>query len=301
MQAIKRRKPLVAVLMSLVLPGFGQLYNGEVNKAIWLFIVFAFVSVPGLALAALYLPGRMMAAMLLLGLAATIAIWVYGMFDAWSQAKRKQDYVPERWQTGSMYALVLIVGNVFALPALTTYVRAHFFESFRIPSVSMEPSVLRGDFVTADKRYNCHLCRQGIERGDIAVFVFPNDRSQWYIKRVIALPGDRVRIRGRSVEVNGQALAPSGATTGAAEVTERSPDGREWHVRWDRPPRDFGNVDLVVPPGEVFVLGDNRSNSSDSRNFGTVPMRDVVGRARHVWFSYGPDGIRWSRLGKRLE
>lgn len=301
MQVNKPRKPIVALLMSLVLPGFGQLYNGEINKALWLFIAFAFISVPALAMLATYLPGLLMVLTLFLTQAAAIALWIYGMVDAWRRARSKPDYVPEPWQRSGMYALVLILGNVFILPVMTTYVRAHYFESFRIPSVSMEPSVLRGDFITADKRYNCHGCKNRIERGDIAIFTYPNDRATWNIKRIVALPGDRVQIHGHIVEINGQSLAPPATDAHATDITEKSPAGREWRVHWDPNLPSRGDVDLVVPPGKVFVLGDNRSNSRDSRNFGTVSMQDVVGRARQVWFSYGPHGIRWSRLGARLQ
>jgi len=300
MQTVKPRKPLLALLMSLVLPGFGQIYNGEVNKGVWLIIGLAFVSVPGLAFLALYVPGRLMIVMLLAAVLAALAIWVYAMADAWHQSKRKQDYVPERWQTSGFYALVLIAGNLVALPVLGGYVRAHFVESFRIPSTSMEPSVLRGDFLFADKRYNCRGCKGRIARGDIAVFTYPNDRTQLNIKRIIALPGDHVRIEGRTVEVNERELGPPGVDAVAGDITETSADGREWRVQWEELAGD-PVIDLVVPPGEVFVLGDNRSFSRDSRHVGTVPMQDVVGRARQVWFSRGPDGIRWGRLGKTLE
>ena len=78
-------------------------------------------------------------------------------------------------------------------------------------------------------------------------------------------------------------------------VTERE-DNRQWQVRWSAPNRT--ETEITVPPGQVFVLGDNRSHSYDSQQFGTVPMRDVVGKARQVWFSWGKHGIRWNRLGQ---
>jgi len=301
MQANKRRKPIVALLMSAVLPGFGQLYNGEVNKAIWLFVAVVFVNLPWLAFVLLAFPGASLVPMLLLTLLAMIGLWVYGMVDALRQARLRPDYVPGGWQTGGAYALVFIVCNLVTLPALTLYIRAHLVESFRIPSVSMEPSVLRGDFLTADKRYACLACKYRIEQGDVAVFANPNDRTVLFIKRIVALPGDRVQIQGTEVRVNGDLLGPAGADPAAVAVTERGRDGREWRVRWDPTRPNFNNVDVVVPPGEVFVLGDNRSHSVDSREFGTVPMQDVVGRARQVWFSAGEGGIRWRRLGLRIE
>jgi signal peptidase I len=301
MQNLRPRKPIVALLMSAVLPGFGQLYNGQVEKAIWLFIAVAFLNIPWLAFLLLAFPGRLLVPMLLLTLVAVLGLWIYGMRDARRQARLRQEYVPERWQIGGLYLLVFILCNLVALPTLTIYARAHLVESFRIPSSSMEPSLLPGDFLTADKRYNCPSCKYRIVRGDVAIFVNPNDRTLLFIKRIIALPGDRVQISGSQVSVNGQALRVSAAETEGNGFTERSPEGREWRIRADpnRPLMD--EIDLVVPPGEVFVLGDNRSNSRDSRHFGTVPMLDVVGRARQIWFSWGADGVRWSRLGLNVK
>jgi signal peptidase I len=301
MQTVKPRLPLFALGMSMVLPGFGQLYNGEVNKAIWLFLGFAFLSIPGVARVALYLPGGLMMPALLLGLAATLSLWVYGMIDAWRQARVRREYVPAGWQVSGTYLLVLILCNVIALPLLIGYVRAHQVESFRIPSASMEPGVLKGDILFADKRYNCGGCKGRIRRGDIAIFTYPDDRTLKYMKRIIALAGDRVQVNGQDVRVNGKPLStPAGAVPAVGETIE-SEDGRRWHVRWGAPRQGLPDIDLVVPPGAVFVLGDNRSASTDSRVFGTVPMQDVVGRARQVWFSRGPDGIRWRRLGLLLE
>lgn len=302
MQDAKPRKPIVALLMSAVLPGFGQLYNGEVNRAIWFFLVFTFLNVPWLVLVSLYLPGVLLVPLLVLTFVAGMAVWVFGMNDAWQHAKESRDYVPERWQTSGLYALVFIVCNVAALPLLTVFIRADFVEPFRIPTSSMEPSVLAGDFLFADKRYNCPGCKYRIERGDVAVFAEPNDRTRLSIKRIIALPGDRVRVENRTVTVNGETLSEPVPVTasGNIEVMERSANGRQWTVQWG-PDRFTRDVDLTVPPGEVFVLGDNRSFSRDSREMGTVNMEDVVGRARQVWFSLGREGVRWDRLGEQVE
>jgi signal peptidase I len=298
MQEIKRRKPIAAALMSAVLPGFGQLYNGEVNRGIWLFIAFALLNVPWLAVLALYFPGRWLVPVLLLTFLASVCIWIFGIVDAWRHAAARQDYVPGRWQTSGLYALVFIVLNLVALPALTIHIRENYFEPFRIPAASMEPSVLRGDFLVADKRYNCPGCKHRIEPGDVAIMAMPNDRTRLFIKRVIALPGDRVTIEGRTVSVNGRPLSAGAADAGAAEFIERSLNGREWVVQWGSAGALGPRIDLTVPPGEVFVLGDNRGNSRDSRQQGTVPLEDVIGRARQIWFSYGPEGVRWRRLGQ---
>lgn len=300
MQTIKPRKPFIALGMSLVLPGFGQLYNGEVNKAIWLFLAYAFLTLPGVALVALYLPNGWMMPALLLSLVATLSLWLYGMADAWRQAGRRQDYVREPWQSRGMYMLVLIVCGALALPLLLDYVRSHQVQSFRIPSASMEPNVMMGDILFADKRYNCPGCKYRIERGDIAIFTYPNDRTVEYIKRIVALPGDRVQIKGTDVRINGYSLSNPAAANDVGIETVESIDNHRWHVLWSAG-WALPETDIVVPPGQVFVLGDNRAASTDSRKFGTVPMSDVVGRARQVWFSSGPEGVRWQRFGWLLE
>ena len=289
---LRPRKPFVAMLMSLVLPGYGQLYNGQVNKAIWLFLTFALVSVPGIAALALYLPAVMTVPTLLLSALAVVALWLFGMTDAWRQASVQQNYIPGAWQISGAYGLVFFLCNGLALPLLIDYVRTYQVEPFRIPSGSMAPAVLQGDLLFADKRYN----RAGwaglpgghtsaIARGDIAIFTYPNDRTLKYIKRIIALPGDRVTIRSGEVQVNDVVLAPSSPSPSTQGSDKQA----------------MTELDITVAAGQVFVMGDNRSNSKDSRDFGSVPMQDVVGKARQVWLSIGPDGVRWQRLGKVLE
>ena len=194
-QAMAPRSPLVAALASLVLPGFGQFYNGDLNRAIWLFLSFAMLCIPAIGVIALYLPDAMMLPTLLLGLLAALGVWAYAVWDAWRGARLHVGGPARAWQQSGVYALVFVLCDLLALPLLTLYVREHQVEPFYIPSTSMEPSVRRGDRIWADKRYNCPGCKQGVHRGDIAVFAYPNDRSVRYIKRVIGLPGDQISSR----------------------------------------------------------------------------------------------------------
>jgi len=275
---------VVPLLLSLACPGLGQVHNGEIDKALWLFLAFTGLTVPGIAVIALHLPDVLMLPVLGLGLLAALGTWIWGMVDAFHRARPSTHSV-------AVYLGLLVLGDLVALPAGIGWVRAHQVESFRIPSASMEPSVLRGDVLFADKRYNHPGGGAAIRRGDLGIFTYPNDRSLTYIKRIVALPGDHVQIQDRVVRLNDQALSDPGGTT-------ETVDGQTWEVRW--PTDDTTTVDLVVPPGQVYVLGDNRGESHDSRLFGTVPMGDVVGRARQIWFSKGEDGIRWGRMGRVL-
>lgn len=250
-EAISPRQPWRAALMSLVLPGLGQLYNGEVNRAIWLFLGFALLSVPGLVMAALWLPAWATVPALALSLLASLGLWCLSVVQAWQRAGSLTDWRPRSWQLSGVYLILLLLCDGVVLPQLIAQVRATQVEPFKIPSDSMMPTLLRGDFLFADKRYN-RPGTEAVQRGDIAIFVYPNDRTRYYVKRIVGLPGERIEAGGQT---------------------------------------------LTVPPGQVFVLGDNPNSSKDSRQFGTVPLPDVIGRVRQIWFSWGDGGVRWSRLG----
>lgn len=292
MSIVPRRRGL-ALGLSALLPGLGQLYNGELNKGVILFLAFAFVTTPLVVLGALLLPPVLTMFTLLLSVGSALGLYGYGLWDAWRTAGRLAEYHPREWQQPGVYAALLLFAYLVVLGGMTAEVRSHLLESFRIPSDSMAPNVLRGDVLFADKRVNCPGCKHRLRRGDIAVFVYPNDRTLLYIKRIIGLPGDRVHIDGRALYVNGELMEVS-ATAG--QVVERADIGR-YTVNW--PQSAPAKVDLRVPPGQVYVLGDNRAAAKDSRVFGTVPLMDVVGIARQVWLSY-EHGVRWGRLGKVL-
>ena len=201
--------------------------------------------------------------------------------------------------------------------AIALVLRVALFEPFTIPSDSMEPGLRTGDYIVVSKwdyGWSRHsiplgpplfsgrvLAAKGPQRGDVVVFKLPRDPRETWIKRVIGLPGDRVRLAGGVVFVNGRPIRQSdGGVTrdpGAPEVTvqrkiEHRPDGRPY-VTFDRGPFHDGDdtdVDLV-PEGCYLMMGDNRDNSLDGRwpgsvGVGYVPAENIVGRARVVLLSW---------------
>ena len=152
----------------------------------------------------------------------------------------------------------------------------------------------------ADKRYNCPGCKTKVQRGDIAIFVYPNDRNQYFIKRIIGLPGEKIKISGTTIYINDKPLTLlQQPLKQGVQVTET--DGkRSWNVVWSKPNLALPQTEMIIPSGHMFALGDNRSASHDSRFYGAVPLADVIGKARFVWLSVKGNTIRWERMGHLL-
>jgi signal peptidase I len=165
----------------------------------------------------------------------------------------------------------------------------------------MEPTLLPGDRVFVDKtafglRFPFTMsvlgARQAPERGDVVVFDSPRDGTR-LIKRVVALPGDRVALRAGALTVNGEELS-SELEPGVERLGDRT-------VRLDL--RRGGGRDIpptIVPPGHVLVLGDSRGNSRDSRHFGFIPMSSLYARAVAIYYRSG-DGVVWLPLSSALD
>ena len=166
--------------------------------------------------------------------------------------------------------------------ALTLFLRAFVIQAFRIPSESMVPTLLKGDFLFVNKfEYGpklpfTHVRLPGLRpprRGDVIVFQYPRNPSQDFIKLCVAVGGQTVEIHNKQVIVDGDTLREPYVIHGDQSIR---PPGFE--------PRDnFGP--RTIPPGELFMMGDNRDNSNDSRFWGTVKMDLVKGRAMFIYFS----------------
>jgi signal peptidase I len=304
------RRPLVASVASLLLPGLGQIYNGEVARGAVLLLSLALL-LPSAAWLAVHGPRPTLLLLILAGMLGTGAIYIYSVKAAYRSAARLRDsFVPGPWNRGAVYLAVFLFGHVFVLGPAAHVTKTSLIETFKVPSASMLPGIMPGDRFFADKRVG-HPGGPKIRRGDIAVFIYPNDRTTMFVKRIIGLPGDKVDIDGSRVTVNGVELvreelhdlgdASANRLLADHVAFRESGDGIRYAVLW-RKDGQHAPLSLAVPNGQVFVLGDNRDASHDSRHFGVLPIADVMGVARQVWLSIDEHKrIRFGRTGLLLD
>ncbi|MBN3818398.1 signal peptidase I [Paraburkholderia sp. Se-20369] len=230
-----------------------------------------------------------------------------------TRSKLRDDKLRQPWwleYTASFFPVILAV----------FVVRSFIVEPFKIPSGSMVPTLLVGDFILVNKfDYGLRMpitntkITQGrsLERGDVVVFRYPKDESVDYIKRVIGLPGDTVAYQDKQLTINGKPVPETPLADffdderqNYAKQFEESLDGRKNAIlnnpavppfvmgAYDYPYRDnctynSRGVICKVPAGHYFMMGDNRDNSADSRYWGFVPDKNIVGRAFFIWMNFG--------------
>lgn len=217
------------------------------------------------------------------------------------------------------------------------FVRSFFFEPFHIPSSSMKPTLLIGDYIFVAKysygysRYSFpfgfnffagRIWKSEPKRGDVAVFRLPSDPSINYVKRLIGLPGDKIQMRDGVLFINDEEVKKSadekffdedsGIQIEIAKFLETLPSGRSFNtLDQSRTPQDNTGI-YEVPQNHYFMMGDNRDNSQDSRflsHVGFVPEENLVGRATIIFFSNSkptwqfwnwPNSIRFNRIFNKI-
>lgn len=276
-------RPWVAVLLSLACTGLGHLYAGAERRGLAFFLL-SLLFVPAAALAAVLPASTGALALLVVALLLAAATSLIALMDAARVARRARTTTVTRvlWRPG-LVALFLTVSLAFPLGAAVV-LRTWCLEAFKVASGSMEPSFPGGDRILVDKRaYVTGAAR----RGDVVVFRRPTDGGRAFIKRVIGLPGDRIEISGGQVLVNGRPLPLTPAPDVGPDAFWEG-EGRERHLVRNDPaaapvPRPLPDMPpTLLGPDQVFVLGDHRGSSLDSRTFGPVPLENVVGPATYV-------------------
>jgi len=225
--------------------------------------------------------------------------------------------------------------------AVAFFIRSFIIEAFKIPSSSMVPTLMVGDHIFVNKfvyGLRVPFTKKRIvvfrlpERGEAIVFIYPVDEGKDFIKRVMGLPRDHIRIRGDELFVNSLPISRRAIQIAQGQNPRSSrlkviPDAaanempieaisffsgwedfsyfaeyqgkNRYLVQIDSQP-SFEFREIIVPEGHLFVMGDNRDNSSDSRDWGFVPVENVKGKAMFVWLSVDSDRktLRWDRFGK---
>jgi signal peptidase I len=259
----KPRRPWLAALLTILEIGLGHLYSGKPQRGLILFcighlltLIFV-VSLIVIAPNALYM---------IVALVALLAFTVYCLVDAVLTAKRnKGNYTLAKYNRWFVYVGYLFIAWIVFLAGDSFIVTPYLIEAYKMPTGSMETTLLIGDHLLVNK----HIYRTSEpKRGDLVVFRYPLRPEVSYVKRLIGLPGDTVEMVGRAVYVNGESL-------------------KEKYAQYVDP----GSINehygpYHVPAEQYFVLGDNRDNSQDSRFWGSVPRGYMLGRAFMICWSF---------------
>ena len=249
---------------------------------------------------------------------ATLVTGIIALFDVLFLAPRRKRAASA---PAKLPILIDYSRSFFPILLIVFLLRSFLFEPFRIPSGSLEPTLLMGDFILVNKfDYGIRLPvvhtkiidRNTPKRGDIIVFRWPPNPSVDFIKRVIGVPGDHISYINKVLYINGKKIPQSmeqksmaqDESGGEWQVLEKQEDllgvKHQIFVDPNKSSRDYR--DIVVPEGMYFVMGDNRDDSADSRYWGFVPDKNIVGKAVMIWMSWDSSktSVRFNRLGKLI-
>ncbi|MGD0897655.1 MAG: signal peptidase I [Thermoguttaceae bacterium] len=293
--SFRPRRPWLAALLSLLYVPVGQIYAGRLRRGLCLWSVGGCL-LPILAYCSVALPiGRSGFVLLVL---CALAFPLYSATDAFALARRFRHAPPKPYQRWWAY-VAFFLGFAWATSVVTVIDRTFIAKTFVVPTHAMAPTIMPGDRILVDKLW---YHREHLSRGQLVVFRGNGPKSLMYVKRLAGLPGDEIEIKNERVFIN----------------------GAEWddpHAVLDGPPpppflydKVVNHKPVKVPPDCFYVLGDNRRASMDSRFTGPIPLSNLYGIGRMIFWSqertfpdpsdatrYNSGPIRWDRIGLRLD
>jgi len=289
------------------MPGLGHIYCGRIVKG----IILAFLSsilIPVIFGTLSVSHSTVRIAVIIATLFASLVVWLVAIIDSWYTARHTTDsYTLKDYNKWYVY-VILILMSTGNSTQISFNVRSTLVEAFRVPVASNYPTIVPNDRFLANKRA---YKTSDPERGDLIVFLNPEDRRQNYIKRVVAVAGDTVEIKDGQLYVNDQKLRrqtlPQSTLDNIrikvrgellqGDVFEEINGDAKYKIFLAGPPHDETSTDfekITIPKNHCFVLGDNRNDSRDSRHFGPVPLATIKGRADYLYWP----AKDWSRFGR---
>ena len=276
--SIHLRRPWIAAILSFIMPGLGQVYSGMLPRGLIWMLLCGISSVAGLLI--LSHPAAWSWTLGCAAGLAQVAIWIAGAIDSYRCALRcKPDYELKDYNRWYVYMLLLLIGTG-SLLSYALNVRAQLIQPFRIPGASMYPTISPRDRLIAVKNAYRNADPQ---RGDIVLFTNPNNRREFWIKRVIALAGDTVAVKDGNLYVNGvklslQSIGPGAVSGTTGKAFDEDNNGAKYRIfiSQGHPAPDF--PEITVPKYECFVMSDNRNEGRDSRYFGPIPITGILGK-----------------------
>lgn len=280
----KPRKLWVAGVFTFLTIGLGHMYSGRAKKGIALFFG-QYVALIGCMISLFIHPSLFVISVCVL---FGFAYFLYSLFDAIQISKRlKVSYQLKRYNRWYIYLAVLIIGSFVIQPITSNAIKKYIVQAYKIPAGSLKPTLLVGDqILTKTGLY----VSTGVQKGDIVIFPYPEDPSKDFIKRIVAVGGETIEIKEKKVYINDELIHEPYIINSDKRV-----------IPGNFTPRD-NMPSIKIPDDSLFVMGDNRDNSYDSRFWGFVKKSSVTGKASIIYWSWDKKNlkVRWGRIGKTI-
>lgn len=283
-----RRKPWVAVFLSMIMPGMGQVYCGDIVNGI--VIMLAITMCSSLWMFAMIRQGTLVIPFFAMMWGVVLLATVFAAIDAYRRAKRtRYDYKLKEYNRLGIYLALFWIAGAGTI-GYTAIVKKNICEAFYIPVNSMSPTIMQGDRALADKMV---YTRNDPQRGDVVLFKNPKNRRINFIKRIVALGGDTLEVKNSMLIINGQTLKTEWAEKNTIQQKDKEIEGdvfwetngnARYKVFISEGGKDFGPV--TIPPYHCFLMGDNRNHSWDSRDFGALSLGAIKGKFRSIYWPF---------------